>query len=259
MRGKNEIRIPWYRRTIRKHEVEVIQNNSQHSMKLNVRIPFPFPVLEPVPVRVPDPVTAPNPNTVKVPKDLRQPFLNPNIEPDVINSPIPNPIPEDLRNPFGNNIFTPAPDVIQNPLPIPDRIKPKDIPTPAPDIFNQPIPTPSLFDRNALENFVNTKVDTGRAQFFKNNNIYDFGFSMGIEEQQKAGFVQNILNQVTQSNVVTNTVDVSNYLLNYNYTEFSPTGMYKDLVPIVGATVAIAIIGYIVISIPLGIPGVPFA
>lgn len=249
----NRIGIPWYRRNIMSQSVD--ENGIQP-------ISFNFP--KPKPPVVPN---NPNPQTVPVPSTVPQPAPQPGTQP--------NPSPDD-----GAKV---KPKLFPFPLDVPDFGNPFD-PSgqqfPVPDPVTQPAKRPSAKPAPAKQ--------PGRTIPFPKRTpaktpaaAIDILEPFPVHERQPweiipAGGLTPLPNNTTDarpwfdpvigyahelgafgSDFAQGSAEFATYLREYDYANFSVGGMYNDLVGMYGTAIAILLIGYIIVSIPAGIPGVP--
>jgi hypothetical protein len=253
MRGPR-ITIPWYRRQIFSSPTEIelvtpLDSSNFRRPKSNPNNPNPEtqPEMEPNPVSVPNP--SPNPST--------NPSTNPDGSPDTKLYPLqyPNGFPQFPSNqPFPipqTPVITPRTKPAAKPkkepgrsIPFPKRNpgrSPAKVPAAASDIL-QPWPThqPQAWELIPVGGLTPLENNTSDLNPWFNPVI---GYANEI-----GAFGDNAANE---------SAIFINYLKEYNYADFSVTGMYNDLSGMYGAGVAVLLMAYIIASIPLGIPGVP--
>jgi hypothetical protein len=251
MFGNNKITIPWYRRTIVATPVNELgpvtfDFNTPKSRNKPTNTPEPNLAPDAVPQPAPQPAPQPNPSTNPSPDN--SPKINPKVIPVKIptfgdpqnpsNQPFPIP-----QLPVTTPKVKPAAKPKKAPgkrIPFPRR-RPARVPAAAIDIL-QPWPTYEtqpweIIPVGGLVPLANNTVDN-RPWY---NPIIDYANEIGA-------FTNNVADE---------SAVFATYLREYDYNNFSFTGMYGDLVGMYGTAAAILLMGYIVASIPLGIPGVP--
>jgi hypothetical protein len=251
MRGPR-ISIPWYRRQIfsTPTEIETIVPSDFGNFrkpKTNPNNPNPEtqPEMEPNPVSVPNPNPSTNPSTDPdgSPNTKLFPLDNPNAFPQFpTNQPYPLP-----QSPVITPRTKPSAKPKKEPgrsIPFPKRNpgrSPAKVPAAASDILQPwPVHEPQPWELIPVGGLTPLDNNTSDLNPWYNPVI---GYANEI-----GAFGDNAANE---------SAVFINYLKEYNYADFSVTGMYNDLSDMYGAGVAVLLMAYIIASIPLGVPGVP--
>lgn len=246
MRGPR-IDIPWYRRSI----ISKADIDNVPVPAFNFRLPKDKPnnpnsqpELSPEPA--PQPETSPNPN----PSTNPSPNPNPKI-PISLPIEIPNafpqnptgqpfPIPKDIPvgNPFRRPGSKPATQPATRPGTAPRRTpvrRPVRTPAAAIDLLNPEIPFPEHIPQPW--------------------EIIPVGGLTPIKPNIDPKYLEGLKGYAENQGI--NSSEFYNYMIEYDYANFSASGMYSDLSKMYGPVMAAILFGYIIASIPLGIPGVP--
>lgn len=252
MFANNKITIPWYRRQIIATPYNDLENN----------VDFDFNIPKPKSNPTNTPETEPSTVPSVVPQPAPQPQTNPSTNPTPDNSPKINPKTIPVKIPDFGNPQNPS----NQPFPIPQlpvtspRVKPAAKPKRAPG-KRIPFPRrrPARVPAAAIDILEPWPVHEaqpweiipvgGMVSLPSNTIDSKPWFNPIIEYANEIGAFTN--------DVASESVVLATYLREYDYNNFSFTGMYGDLVGMYGTAAAILLMGYIVASIPLGIPGVP--
>jgi hypothetical protein len=219
-----------------KPKTPVVPNNPQPStVPVPVTVPQPAPQPGSQPNPTPDDGSKVKPKLFPFPLDVPN-FGNP-FDPSGQQFPVPDPVTQPAKRPSAK----PAP--AKQPgrtIPFPKRT-PAKTPAAAIDIL-EPFPAyqPKPWEIIPVGGLVSLPNNTTDAKPW---------FDPVIEYANELGAFGNDFAEGSAAFAV--------YLKEYDYSNFSVGGMYNDLVGMYGTAIAILLIGYIIVSIPAGIPGLP--
>lgn len=245
MRGQR-IDIPWFRRTIiAKADLDNFNASFNFNLPKTKPTNTPQPELSPEPAPQPQPNPNPNPNT--------NPNPNPGTDPTKIMLPIeipggitqtptgqPFPVPKGI--PVGNPFRRPGSKPNQQP-------NTKPIPAPRRNPMRRPVRTPAAAIDLLSPEILFPAYET------KPWEIIPVGGLTPIKNIENESWLNPVIGYATEVGVDAN--QFKEYMISYDYGNFSVKGMYSDLSGMYGQVAAAILIGYIIASIPLGVPGVP--